>query len=125
MKKEIYFFIGLIAIMVLVSGCIKSNTNNQNQNNQNNLLSNTNGVEVCTAEGGAQLTVEEALAIANDSVCVQEGAVKSDCSCNETTGTCWLDMEVEGHEGCNPACVVNLETKEAEVNWRCTGLIPE
>ncbi|MFH1442691.1 MAG: serpin family protein [Candidatus Micrarchaeota archaeon] len=43
--------------------------------------------------------------------------------CNSMTGTYWIGMNVQGHEGCSPACVVNLETKTAEINWRCTGLI--
>ena len=28
-------------------------------------------------------------------------------------------------QGCAPACVVNVVTKKAEINWRCTGLLPE
>ncbi len=43
--------------------------------------------------------------------------------CNEGTGTYWIGLNIE-KEGCNPACVVNLETRTAEINWRCTGLIP-
>jgi hypothetical protein len=42
--------------------------------------------------------------------------------CNEGTGTYWINLNLT-KEGCNPACVINLETKEAEINWRCTGLI--
>ncbi|MCK4805647.1 MAG: hypothetical protein KAS91_00475 [Candidatus Pacebacteria bacterium] len=43
--------------------------------------------------------------------------------CNEVTGTWWINLDIE-KEGCNPACVINVETKTAEINWRCTGLIP-
>jgi hypothetical protein len=43
--------------------------------------------------------------------------------CNEITGTWWIDLDIQ-KEGCNPACVINVETKMAEINWRCTGLIP-
>lgn len=42
--------------------------------------------------------------------------------CNEYTGTWWIDLDIE-REGCNPACVINVETRQAEINWRCTGLI--
>jgi len=42
--------------------------------------------------------------------------------CNEDTGTYWIDLDIE-KEGCNPACVINVETKEAEINWRCTGVL--
>ena len=43
--------------------------------------------------------------------------------CNEITGTWWIDLDIQ-KEGCNPACVINVETKMAEINWRCTGLMP-
>lgn len=42
--------------------------------------------------------------------------------CNPYTGTWWIPLFVQGHKGCSPACVVNVETKVAEINWRCTGL---
>lgn len=41
--------------------------------------------------------------------------------CNEGTGTFWIDMNIQ-KKGCNPACVINIEDKSAEINWRCTGL---
>lgn len=43
--------------------------------------------------------------------------------CNEITGTWWIDLDVEDAEGCNPACVINVVTNQAEINWRCTGLL--
>ncbi len=43
--------------------------------------------------------------------------------CNGNTGTWWIDLDVE-REGCNPACVVDVETNGTSINWRCTGLIP-
>jgi len=43
--------------------------------------------------------------------------------CNENTGTYWINLNIT-KEGCSPACVINLETRTAEINWRCTGLIP-
>lgn len=43
--------------------------------------------------------------------------------CNEITGTWWIDLDIQ-KEGCNPACVINVETKMVEINWRCTGLMP-
>jgi hypothetical protein len=44
--------------------------------------------------------------------------------CNEGTGTMWINLDME-KAGCNPACVIHVETGEAEINWRCTGLLPE
>jgi len=42
--------------------------------------------------------------------------------CNENTGTWWIDLNIS-KEGCNPACVINVTSKQAEINWRCTGLL--
>ena len=42
--------------------------------------------------------------------------------CNAGTGTYWINMNIT-KQGCNPACVINVENKSAEINWRCTGLI--
>lgn len=60
----------------------------------------------------------------------KEIAVASECGdrlndtymCNDSTNTWWLDLDLE-KEGCYPACVIHIETSEAEINWRCTGLI--
>ncbi len=73
---------------------------------------------------GAQMTIKEALQIAEDSECGQEGSIKDTYMCNPDTGTWWIDLEIE-KEGCNPACVVDIDDKTAEINWRCTGVIPE
>ena len=42
--------------------------------------------------------------------------------CNEGTGTFWINLNLT-KKGCSPACVVNIDSKKAEINWRCTGLI--
>jgi len=57
-------------------------------------------------------------------------AIESECGdrlkdiyvCNENTGTYWIDLDIE-KQGCNPACVIDIITREAVINWRCTGLI--
>lgn len=68
------------------------------------------------------LSLDEAKEIADASECGSNFG--ENFVCNENTGTYWLDLNLE-KPGCNPACVVNIETGEAEINWRCTGLIPE
>ncbi|MGC9443853.1 MAG: hypothetical protein ACP5E9_02805 [Candidatus Methanospirareceae archaeon] len=82
-------------------------------------------VDVVYAQGGLEpLTYDEARAIAENSTCMQEGTLTDTYFYNEYTRTWWIDLEPYEHkEGCNPACVVNITTKTAEVNWRCTGLI--
>lgn len=70
---------------------------------------------------GKSMTLEEAEAIAMNSECNQ-GNLEDDFSCNSYTGTWWINLDIE-KAGCNPACVINVQTKQAEINWRCTGLI--
>jgi hypothetical protein len=82
--------------------------------------SDTNQEEnVCTSQEGASMTVGKARELGEES-CIG-GTLESEAYCN---GTWWIEfIPDEPKEGCNPACVVNVETQEAEINWRCTGLI--
>lgn len=66
------------------------------------------------------MSLSEAKEIAKNSECGEE--LTGEAFCNSNTGTWWLNLDIL-KKGCNPACVVNVVTKEAEVNWRCTGLI--
>jgi hypothetical protein len=80
---------------------------------------------VCVTGTGESMSLSEALQIAAASECGIVGRITTNASCNAVTGTWWIDLEpYEPKEGCNPACVVNITTKTAEVNWRCTGLLP-
>ena len=67
-----------------------------------------------------KLSLSEAKEIAFLSECGDR--LKDTYICNEVTGAWWINLDIE-KEGCNPACVINVETKTAEINWRCTGLI--
>ncbi len=78
--------------------------------------------ETCSAPTGESMSLEEATEIALASECVENGTLKETSQCNENTGTWWIDLDIE-KEGCSPACVVDIVTGEAEINWRCTGLI--
>lgn len=77
-------------------------------------------VEESCSSSESILTLADAKSIAEEKC----GELKETYVCNETTETYWLDLNLE-KEGCNPACVVNLSTREATINWRCTGLIIE
>ena len=96
-------FAVLLAFAVLAAGCIQAETSE----------------ETCLG-----MTLEEARQIASASSCVENGSLKDTYVCNENTGTWWLDLDIE-KPGCNPACVVDIGAKTAEINWRCTGLIIE
>ena len=64
------------------------------------------------------MNFEEAKNIALNSPCVAEGTLKETYSCNENSGTWWIDLNID-KKGCSPACVVNIESRKAEINWRC------
>lgn len=73
---------------------------------------------------GGPLTEVEARVIA-ETTCVKGGeALTSGGTYNPNSRTWWFDANLNStEEGCNPACVVSEETKTAEINWRCTGLL--
>jgi hypothetical protein len=69
------------------------------------------------------MTEAEARAIA-EKICIKGGEALKTGAYNENSKTWWFDANLNAtREGCNPACVVSEETKKAEINWRCTGLI--
>lgn len=76
---------------------------------------------------GVSMTLEEARGIAQAStMCASEGTLSGNAVCNEVTGTWWIDIQPRiQREGCSPACVVNVNSRTAEVNYRCTGLVME
>jgi len=77
--------------------------------------------EFCVKESTQDvLTLADAKKIAIDSECGNR--FKEFSICNQDTGTWWIDLDIE-KEGCSPACVINVETKTAEINWRCTEAI--
>ena len=80
-------------------------------------------VETCKAPGGQTMTLDEAIRIDEASQCGKEGSMKNNHFCNEGTGTWWIDLQA-AKPGCNPACVIDVAKKTAEINWRCTGLKP-
>ena len=80
--------------------------------------------EYCVDKGtGAKLSYQEAVEIAQNSECLEQGQLKDTHFCNENTGTWWIDLDID-KPGCVPACVINVNGKTAEINYRCTGLIP-
>ncbi len=78
-------------------------------------------------EAVEKLTLEEAIAIAQNTECTEKGALTENNFYNENTKTWWIDLDMKEefkNEMCNPACVVSEATKTAEINWRCTGALP-
>ena len=73
------------------------------------------------------ITYAKAMAIANASAdCMAVGPLKSSdgiavpYTCNRYTGTFWVYLNAN-IRGCSPACVVDVATGIAKVNYQCTG----
>ena len=111
--------ISLILALLLITVGISSCAQTQEQHGMGTILAG----QLCTkANSSETLSLTEAKQIALNSEC-NNGTLKEDtASCNEITGTWWIDLDIQ-KAGCSPACVINVETKHAEINWRCTGLI--
>ena len=58
----------------------------------------------------------------NSSACQQYLSADANATYNETTATWWFDLDII-QKGCSPACVVFESDENAEINWRCTGLV--
>lgn len=119
MKKITIFT--LIGLALFLSGCTISDVFNKNASqprtneNVNNVIINDSVTDTMT-EAEARVTAEK--------TCIKGGESLSPGYYNEGTKTWWFDANLNAtKEGCNPACVVSEETKTAEINWRCTGLI--
>jgi hypothetical protein len=75
-------------------------------------------------ETGKKMNLSEAREIAYNSDIGNQGTLKDTYSCNESTSTWWIDMKpIIEQNACNPAYVVNINTKAVEINWRCTVAI--
>lgn len=75
-------------------------------------------------EDPCSFTKNQAVAIAEESACIIEGKLTETIYYNDYTRTWWIDMSADA-PGCAPACVISEKTGAAQINWRCTGVIPE
>jgi len=80
-------------------------------------------IESCETPTGESMDFYTAQRIFDSSQCAIEGSADSDPYCNPNTGAWWIDI-LTYRKGCDPACVIDIKTKKAEVNWRCTGAQP-
>ncbi len=82
---------------------------------------------ICCMPLEEPMTIADAIEIAENSECTEKGALTDSYMHNENTNTWWIDLDMKEEfeqEYCNPACVVNENTKTAEINWRCMGALP-
>jgi hypothetical protein len=87
-------------------------------------VQSTTEIYCISNETGKKMGLSEARNIAINSDISNQGTLKDTYSCDESTGTWWIDMKPTIEQNaCNPAYVVNINTKEVEINWRCTVAI--
>lgn len=123
---KLILIFGILVISILIFGCAKemAETAEEAEEAVGEAKAKLEEAMLCTdKETGASMSLAEAKEIAIASECAQ-GNLIGEQVCNEYTGTWWLDLDIK-RESCYPACVVNVVTKTAKINWRCTGLIPE
>lgn len=81
-----------------------------------------NDESLCYSPNGSNMNFATAKEKAQ--VGCKDGKLEDNHSCNSSTGTWWIDFTpTTPKEGCNPACVVNVDSGNSEINWRCTGAI--
>ena len=120
-KMKNFLFIAIVFVFIVAVGCSKE----QKQQQVQQQIPPSSDEQLCVKlDSDASMTLTEAIDIANKSDCVAEGELLESFFCNEDTGTWWIDLEID-KPGCAPACVIDVEKGSAEINWRCTGLIPE
>ena len=96
----------------------------QRNDNDGQLETQLTDWKIVQNEPKGTMTIDEALAIAKNSECVINSTLTNNYFYNSNTRTWWIDLDLK-KEGCSPACVVSEDTKTAEINWRCTGLIDD
>lgn len=108
MKKS---FLVLSFVALTLSGC-NSNTPENNPNQTPDVVTDH------MAESQARQIAEKS--------CIKGGEALGEGFFNENTGTWWFNANLNATQpGCSPACVVSEKTQTAELNWRCTGAIPD
>jgi len=75
-------------------------------------------IETCKAPTGEKMNVYEATRAFESGPCGLEGSAKENLTCNETTGTWWVDIQAY-RKGCNPSCSIDVASKKSEVHWNC------
>jgi hypothetical protein len=155
MKHKIvhFFIIGLLALSLAVYGCAPQKGigtddgtgDSDNTDDGNKIIDSFDACvaagnpvmesypERCNADGKTfvrpiSMDISDALVIAEKSECVEKGSLTQDRFYNDYTDTWWINLDMKeefAKKGCSPACVIDAVTREAEINWRCTGLIQE
>ena len=119
MRKK--YLLGLVFLMVIVLvGCVGSEEEGEKVVEEKVVGEGSISDDAICGE----MKFSEARELGKKGECGDLGTYKENAFCNENTRTWWIDLACyDEKEGCNPACVINMDTGEVEVNWRCMGLI--
>jgi len=113
-----------LACFLLSAGCVQnSGTGSGETSSSVTAPQESLKEERCTKkDSGKYMTYSQAMKIAEKSACA--GVLQEAHWCNEVSGTWWIDTSLM-KEGCMPACVVDVVSRTAEINWMCTGAVDE
>jgi len=75
-------------------------------------------IETCETPAGESMNIFEARQIFERGKCSWEGSEKENHLCNQETGA-WEIGIIAYRKNCEAFCIINVATKEAEVEWRC------
>jgi hypothetical protein len=75
-------------------------------------------IETCKATTGESMNIFEAQRIFDASACSREGSAKEIHVCDEANGT-WAIGILTYAKDCDPACIIDVKTKTAKIDWRC------
>ncbi len=116
MSKRNVHILALMLIALLLAACGAP---------QSTPVAPTATPQSATPQVEPPISLAAAKQIASDSACLQWGALKDTGVYNPNSNTWWIDLAVD-RPNCSPACVVDVKTKTADINWRCTGaIVPE
>jgi hypothetical protein len=110
--------IGAIYLLVSGSSTSKTTVNVGSDKSNNNCIG-------CNQENASSSTLSESQArMIAEETCIKGGESLDSGYYNGNSKTWWFDANLNSvnNKLCNPACVVSEETKNAEINYRCTGL---
>ena len=126
-KLRMFMLLGLlISVFVFFSGCVQEKVLTEPTETPTVQPTTSTEIYCVSSETGKKMSLSEARKIATNSEFGNQGTLKDTYSCNEGTSTWWIDMKPTIEKpGCNPAYVVNVNTKAVEINWRCTGAKPQ
>jgi putative hemolysin len=110
MSKRIPITIGVVLLALILAACGAPSTP----------APQPTATKVPTVNTPAMGEAEAKQIAAQTSECTQAGTLQDTATYNPNSATWWIDIKAD-KPGCSPACVVNAVTKQAAVNWRCTG----